>query len=124
MWVSAVDSALTLNLNGVCCDVFGELRGSFNFQDKNSVDNVIANFILQSFFFHFISCRGLNSDKVGLTCVLFIVLLYLVYRHVNNITEAHLYNVMIPTCVIVKYLPITMYIYWVVWAPQKFQWSI
>ena len=81
-----------------------------------SADNVIANFILQSFFFHSISCRGLNSDKVGLTCVLFIVLLYLVHRHVNNITEAHLYNVMIPTCtcVIVKYLPSTMYIYWVV----------
>lgn len=56
-------------------------------------------------FFHFISCRGLNSDKVGLTCILFIFLLYVVHCHVNNIAEAHLYNVMIPTGIIVKYLP-------------------
>ena len=79
------------------------------------VDNMIANLILQSFFFHFISCRGLNSDKVGLTTcsVLFIVLLYQVHCHVHNIAEAllYMYNVMIPTCVIVRYLPSTMYIY-------------
>ena len=80
--VVVVDNPLTLNYSDVCLNVSGELQGFLSFQDTNGADNMIANLILQRFFsFLFFFYRGLNSDKVGLTCV-FIVLLPRVYFHV------------------------------------------
>jgi len=78
---------------------FGNMYFFFFFVFWNIGYIFIANRNLKRFFFFFFFffCRGLNSDKVGLTCLL--LHCFAVWVAFSwNVAVAMLYNVMIPKC--------------------------